>query len=207
MNTAELKARAKEQLRGKWGKAVITVLLANIVLQAEFITNSAERLGIGESSFNYSVNLLFLLLGGVISTGLSKFLLNVVARNGEENIKDLFSYFNIYLKTLLLNIIIILATVIGFLILIVPGIIVMLMFSQAYFILAEDSSKSVSQCLQESMDMMKGHKWDLFYLYLTFIGWWIVTAITFGIAGLWVSPYQKVTEANFYLSIKDNRVY
>ena len=52
--------------------------------------------------------------------------------------------------------------------------------------------------------MMNGHKWDLFYLELTFIGWWLLTAITVGIAGLWVAPYVKVTETNFYLSIKNN---
>ena len=87
---------------------------------------------------------------------------------------------------------------------IVPGIIVGLMFSQSYYILSEDPSKSITQCIKESVDMMNGHKWDLFYLELTFIGWWLLTAITVGIAGLWVAPYVKVTETNFYLSIKNN---
>lgn len=39
-------------------------------------------------------------------------------------------------------------------------------------------------------------------LELSFIGWWIVSALTLGIGGLWVAPYQKVTEANFYLNLK-----
>ena len=78
------------------------------------------------------------------------------------------------------------------------------MFSQSYYILSEDPSKSITQCIKESVDMMNGHKWDLFYLELTFIGWWLLTAITVGIAGLWVAPYVKVTETNFYLSIKNN---
>lgn len=200
MGTAELKSRAKEQLRGRWGLAVVTVLVANIVLQTQVIADTAKRFGIGE--FSFEVNVLYLFLGGVISTGLSRFLLNMATSRGKANFTDLFSYFNIYLKTLLLNIVITFAVLIGFLLLIIPGIIVMLMFSQAYYILAEDSSKSISQCLEESVEMMRGHKWDLFYLYLTFIGWWIVALLTFGIVGLWVSPYQKVTEANFYLSIK-----
>lgn len=200
MGTAELKARAKEQLRGRWGLAVVTVLVANVILQTQIIADTARRFGVGE--FSFSVNLLYLLLGGVISTGLSRFLLNMATSRGDENFTDLFSYFHIYLKTLLLNIVITLATFIGFLLLIIPGIIISLIFSQAYYILAEDSSKSISQCLQESVEMMNGNKWNLFYLYLTFIGWWIVVILTFGIAILWVSPYQKLTEANFYLSIK-----
>ena len=77
------------------------------------------------------------------------------------------------------------------------------MFSQAYYILAEDTSKSINQCLSESVEMMKGYKWDLFCLELSFIGWWIIVALTFGIASLWVSPYVKVTETNFYLNIKN----
>lgn len=200
MGTAELKARAKEQLRGRWGLAVVTVLVANVILQTQIIADTARRFGVGE--FSFSVNLLYLLLGGVISTGLSRFLLNMATSRGDENFTDLFSYFHIYLKTLLLNIVITLATFIGFLLLIIPGIIISLMFSQAYYILAEDSSKSIFQCLQESVEIMNGNKWNLFYLYLTFIGWWIVVILTVGIAILWVSPYQKLTEANFYLSIK-----
>ncbi len=76
------------------------------------------------------------------------------------------------------------------------------MFSQAFFILAEDRSKSITECLSESAEMMKGYKWEFFVLELSFIGWWIVSALTLGIGGLWVAPYQKVTEANFYLNLK-----
>ena len=45
---------------------------------------------------------------------------------------------------------------------------------------------------------------ELFWLQLTFIGWGLLTLITCGIAGLWVSPYKQLTEANFYLYLKNN---
>ncbi len=79
-----------------------------------------------------------------------------------------------------------------------------LCFLKAIIFYLKNPSKSITQCIKESVDMMNGHKWDLFYLELTFIGWWLLTAITVGIAGLWVAPYVKVTETNFYLSIKNN---
>ena len=78
------------------------------------------------------------------------------------------------------------------------------MFSQAFYILSEDPSKSITQCINESVKLMNGHKWDLFYLNLTFIGWWLVSILTLGIAALWVAPYQKLTEANFYLDLNSN---
>ena len=202
MNTAELKANAKEQLRGKWAVAIATVLVANILIDSDVMYKVSEKFGL--IGLSISCSLISLFLGGVISVGLCKFLLDMTTKREEPRFETLFSQFNIYLKTLGLNILITLSVCIGTILFIVPGIIVGLMFSQSYYILSEDPSKSITQCIKESVDMMNGHKWDLFYLELTFIGWWLLTAITVGLAGLWVAPYVKVTETNFYLSIKNN---
>ena len=202
MNTAELKANAKEQLRGKWAVAIATVLVANILIDSDVMYKVSEKFGL--IGLSISCSLISLFLGGVISVGLCKFLLDMTTKREEPRFETLFSQFNIYLKTLGLNILITLSVCIGTILFIVPGIIVGLMFSQSYYILSEDPSKSITQFIKESVDMMNGHKWDLFYLELTFIGWWLLTAITVGIAGLWVAPYVKVTETNFYLSIKNN---
>ena len=207
MERSELKFRAKEQLRGNWGIAIGAVLLAAIFTDFDVIYNIGERFGLDGLTLSVPVNLLSLFLGGVITTGLCKLLLNLATNIEKPKVENLFSYFNIYLKTLGLNILISLAVAIGTILFIVPGIIVALMFSKAFFILAEDSSKSITQCLSESTEMMKGYKADFFVLELSFIGWWIVAALTLGIGGLWVAPYQKLTEANYYLSLKGNKMY
>ncbi|MEN8078240.1 DUF975 family protein [Clostridioides difficile] len=202
MDTAELKSRAKEQLRGRWAVAIGTVLVANIILELNVSYKVAS--GFGMEGLSYSLDLIPLLLGGAISIGLCRFLLNMATKREEPRFETLFSGFNIYLKTLGLNVLITLAVFAGTILFIIPGIIVSLMFSQAFYILSEDPSKSIMQCINESVNLMNGHKWELFYLWLTFIGWWLVVALTLGIAGLWVSPYQKLTEANFYLYVKSN---
>lgn len=202
MDTAELKSRAKEQLRGKWAVAIGTVLIANIILELDAGYKVTSKLGM--EGVSYSLDLIALLLGGVISVGLCRFLLDMATKRREPRFDTLFSSFNIYLKTLGLNILITLAVLAGTLLFIVPGIIVSLMFSQAFYILAEDPSKSITQCINESVNLMSGHKWELFYLNLTFIGWWLLSLITLGIAALWVAPYQKLTEANFYLYLNNN---
>ena len=202
MDTAELKSRAKEQLKGKWAIAVGTVLVANIILEVDVGYKVASKLGI--EGLSYSLDLIALLLGGVISVGLCRFLLDMATKRREPRFDTLFSSFNIYLKTLGLNILITLAVLAGTLLFIVPGIIVSLMFSQAFYILSEDPSKSITQCINESVNLMSGHKWELFYLNLTFIGWWLLSLVTLGIAALWVAPYQKLTEANYYLYLNNN---
>ena len=202
MDTAELKSRAKEQLRGRWAVAIGTVLVANIILELNVSYKVAS--GFGMEGLSYSLDLIPLLLCGAISIGLCRFLLNMATKREEPRFETLFSGFNIYLKTLGLNVLITLAVFAGTILFIIPGIIVSLMFSQAFYILSEDPSKSIMQCINESVNLMNGHKWELFYLWLTFIGWWLVVALTLGIAGLWVSPYQKLTEANFYLYVKSN---
>lgn len=80
----------------------------------------------------------------------------------------------------------------------------MFMFSQVYFILAQDPSIGVIECLQRSSEMMKGHKLDLFILELSFIGWLILCIFTLGIGSLWYIPYYQMTLTNFYLNLKES---
>ena len=62
--------------------------------------------------------------------------------------------------------------------------------------------KSALECINESKRMTEGHKMDLFVLGLSFIGWELVCAITFGIATIWVQPYMQTTYANAYTLLK-----
>ena len=50
--------------------------------------------------------------------------------------------------------------------------------------------------------MMKGHKWELFVLYLSFIGWAILCLFTFFIGFLWLTPYMQMTETKFYEKLR-----
>ena len=203
MDRALLKSNTTAQLRGKWGLAIGTLFVGTII-----ISGLSSVIGIIEpegGSLTIIGRLISIFLGGVITLGISKFVLNIATKKEEANFNDLFSGFNIYLKTLGLWIIMGLGVLIGIICFIVPGIIVALMFSQAFFILCDNNEKSIRECLKESIEMMKGYKADLFVLGLSFIGWWILAAITCGIGALFVYPYQQVTLANFYLALKNRQ--
>ena len=50
--------------------------------------------------------------------------------------------------------------------------------------------------------MMRGYKGKLFLLDLSFIGWYILGALCFGIGILFVAPYVTLARTNFYFSLK-----
>ena len=66
------------------------------------------------------------------------------------------------------------------------------------FILADDPSLTANQAITRSRKLMDGHKWELFVLSLTFIGWEILGALCLGIGLLWVTPYKNAAYAAFY---------
>ncbi|MFS1664032.1 DUF975 family protein [Streptococcus sp. zg-JUN1979] len=55
--------------------------------------------------------------------------------------------------------------------------------------------------LKQSLQMMKGHKWQLFLLDLSFIGWYVLTLVTFGLMLIPLIPYKSVSEIVFYQSL------
>ena len=107
-------------------------------------------------------------------------------------------FVRIFLTMLLEYVYIILWT----LLLVIPGIIKALSYSQTTFILRDRPDLKYNSAIELSMEMMHGHKYDLFWLYLTFIGWAILCIFTLGIGYFWLQPYMTSTMANFYEEVK-----
>ena len=90
------------------------------------------------------------------------------------------------------------------LLLIVPGIILSLSYSQSAYILADKADESMSpiDILKKSREMMYGHKMELFTLQLSFIGWLLLGTLTLGILYIWIVPYMQVTYTLYYEELK-----
>lgn len=84
-----------------------------------------------------------------------------------------------------------------------PGIIKALSYSMSWYILCDDPKVGANAARKRSMELMRGHKWKLFCLSLSFIGWWLLCILTLGILSLWVVPYQQTALAHFYRSLTD----
>ena len=89
-------------------------------------------------------------------------------------------------------------TYLWMLLFIIPGIVKAIAYSQTFFIVAEFPHVPVVQALDISKKITQGHKGELFVLYLSFLGWALLCVLTFGIASLWVIPYQTMTCVNAY---------
>ena len=90
------------------------------------------------------------------------------------------------------------------LLLVVPGIVKSYSYAMAFYIRQEKGKKQTDaiDCITQSRQMMDGHKWQLFCLDLSFIGWYLVGALCFGVGVLFVTPYHEVARANFYEALK-----
>ena len=78
-----------------------------------------------------------------------------------------------------------------------------LYFAFAYQVYLDDTDESVTDILKRSFWMMKGNVLRYFYMHLTFAGYWILVMLSFGIAALWVTPYQTMSAIQFYYDVRD----
>ena len=86
---------------------------------------------------------------------------------------------------------------------VIPGIIKGYSYSQTMFIKAENPNIPASRAIKLSMDMMEGHKWDLFVLHCSFLGWLLLSGLTYNILGIvYVFPYYYAALAFAYEEIK-----
>lgn len=65
--------------------------------------------------------------------------------------------------------------------------------------------RSVWAEIGASWKLTKGRVWKLLCLNLSFLGWYILTAFTLGILGIWLMPYQNLAIAETYEQSKENK--
>lgn len=93
------------------------------------------------------------------------------------------------------------------LLLLVPGIIKSYEYRMIPYILCENPNIDRKRAFEISKQMMKGNKWDTFILDLSFIGWHILSTITFGLVGIFhVNPYVQATNAELYAVLREDAI-
>lgn len=87
---------------------------------------------------------------------------------------------------------------------IIPGIIASYSYSMTAYIMVDHPEYSALEAITESKKMMRGHKWRLFCLHFSFIGWYLLSALTWGIGLLWLNPYVEAANAAFYKELSQS---
>ena len=78
-------------------------------------------------------------------------------------------------------------------------------FAMCYFLIADFPEMSSAQVLRTSVRMMKGHRWRLFGMELSFLPLYFLSLLSFGIAALWVFSYEAASTASFYKWLAGNQ--
>lgn len=101
--------------------------------------------------------------------------------------------------------------------LVIPGIIKTLEYKMVPYILAEEPNISSAEAFARSRQMMKGNKWKLLVLELSFIGWYFLAgfvgfllgmipaagSVLAAVPGFCLDPYVYATHAELYMALKD----
>lgn len=184
LSNKEIMKQAREVLREHWALAVGTMFVYDIIIHGVAYAGSAGCIA-------------SIIIAGSMTVGLSIFALSF-SRKQDAKFEQIFKGFRKFpvalCAYLLFNVFILLWT----LLLIIPGIIASLSYSQTFYIIAENDSIGPLQAIRKSKQIMHGHKWKYFCLQLRFIGWALLCILTFGIGFLWLMPYMTVSFARFY---------
>ena len=199
MENKQIMKEAQESLKGKWGVSIAACLIVTIITIMVSLT--------GGSIINedWGGNILSLLIVPPMGVGMALFFLNLYDGNKLE-IKTIFNPFKeVWLNSVLAYFMMIVIILIGSILFIVPGIIASLMFSQVFYIIAEDNKIDPYNALVKSKKLMEGNKWKLFKIILIIILLAIVCILTLGIGFIWLAPYQNAVYAKFYNVVKEGK--
>lgn len=186
MNNADIRARARQNLGGSlfhsdWLMALAVCLVGSIITSA--------------------IPLASIFLAGPIEFGLAVIFLKKARSSAPIEFGDLFKGFDMFVETMVLGI---MQWLIPFLWGLIPiagiyfGIKKSYSFAMAMYVKVDNPSAQWRECLERSTLMMEGHRWELFCLQFSFIGWILLGALACGIGTLWVIPYMNAATANFY---------
>ena len=89
----------------------------------------------------------------------------------------------------------------GTILLVIPGLIMGYTYAMTDYILAEHPDMAPGEVMMGSKAMMEGNRWRLFCLQFSFIGWMILSSLTFGLGNLALRPYQEASYAAFYREV------
>lgn len=200
----EYRAQAREALQNRWGEAAIVSLIillaALIIATPSFIAEWA-----GSITTLLSVLVLPLQYAYYIS------LLERTRGNEEELTHYTFQYTinHAYANTRLLVaglFIMLISMVAAIFTLGIGAIVVKYMYSMVPYLLHDYPELTPREAMKISREMMSGQKWELFVLDLTFIGWILLSIITFGVGMIFVEPYMSTARAAFYEDLKSEKL-
>lgn len=203
----DLKEQALATLRGKWGSFVGLTFLYILLAGIASCTTQFGKIFTGSSFTTLAMlttgsGVLLTILALPLQFGYYIAYVNSSRQDLPADIGDLFIGYKRFWHVLGTLLLMVLAVIAGFILFVIPGIILCFAYAMVPFVLYDNPELSATEVLQKSRMMMKGHKWELFGLYLSFIGWALLCIITLFVGFLWLEPYMEMTVVKFYEKLR-----
>lgn len=229
LSSAQLKGYAKDQMRGNYGLVISTAILFIIIWTAISMLSYwlFYSTTIAGMAVYFVAEFILSVLLGLLATGVHYQQLGVM-RGREIRIEDLFYALKhqpdrfivadilkmlqmfvwlipagiiggaiaIWGNNILMVVLLMTAIIIGM----IKIVLIELQYSQANYLLLDQSELSGREALRKSKELMNGYKGKLFYLEISFLGVAILGACSLYIGFLWIVPYMNATFAGFYLN-------
>lgn len=217
MHISEIKKKARQSLANNWAVASLLTFITFLVITGlEYLYEIKISGGLSNWIYNYqhhidlplSVQIAEIVYSLIVTPITVTFYWYFLGLTRSENpqIGQVFAVYSDFKKAVKLFWV---SFVLGFfilmwtLLLVVPGIIKTLSYSQTYFIIKDHPEYSATEAITESRELMDGYKWKFFVLELSFIGWALLSVVTLFIGLLWLAPYFFTSLAVFYNELSD----
>lgn len=176
---------ARKNLKGNWGSAILVCLIFILISTT---VGCIPVVG----------TIITLLLTGQLIVGT---IIYFVKLNNKEEAK-FSSMFEGFEKNLLNNcftyLLEMLYVFLWTLLFIIPGIIKSYSYAMTMFLKAKNPQLESREAITMSREIMNGKKWSLFCLHFSFIGWILLSFITFGVGFVFLIPYMQASVTEFY---------
>ena len=225
MKSRDIRRTAREALKGNWFRAFIgsaifaaissvgsvgisvnvdtTEAQEGVTAMVSTATESAGIDGLGMIILIVSMafSILMMIVRYAVEIGYSQFNLDIID-GGDVSIGTIFSKFSSAKTAIFAGIMVFIRVALGCICFAIPGIIAAYGCAMTPYIIADNPDMTAREAIRESRTIMKGNRWKLFCLELSFIPHTLLVGITFGIAGIWVVPHMQASKAAFYRAIK-----
>ncbi|NLP31400.1 MAG: DUF975 family protein [Clostridiales bacterium] len=200
LTCSNLRRWGRQALSGHWAPAVLATALFMLLSVFPILVLT---LYFDSDVVSFMSNIYGVIINGPLTLGYTVFILAIFRRR-ETTPAEVFYGFEHFGKAFGLFIVVNVLVLLWSLLFIIPGIIASYRYGMAFFILADNPNIGIMDAIEESKRLMDGNKMKLFCLDLSFIGWALLSVMTFGIGFLWLMPYMYASRVGFYEVVNGN---
>ena len=215
------KQEAKSLMEGKYSVVIPLMLILGFIaglpefLSRNFFAPKREidwqtfeiiTLDPGNPALVYLMSLLTFALGAIIAYSTVRMFIQV-AQNERPEFEPIIKvgFVEKPIRTLITTFLVGLYVFLWSLLLIIPGIIKAYAYSMSIYLLNKEPELDAADAITKSKDYTTGKKGSLFYLDLSYLGWYILGIFTFGILWFWIIPKHQTAKILMFNEIYEEK--